>query len=146
MAISKSAFFFVTVLSLLVACNGKTTSPTQLSYVKYMAHDKGDSAMVFINKSKEIFSGSLIISHGGDNLDSGEVKGVVKGDTLIGEFHFKHYQLAWKRKPVAFLMKGDTLVMGEGLMRLTVGIPNFDPSVPIDFKGEQRLVFVKSER
>jgi len=146
MAILKSSVFLVVMIVLLLACNGKSKPPTQLTYVKYISHYEGDSAMVFINKSKEIFSGSLIISHGGDNLDSGEVKGVVKGDTLIGEFHFKHYQLAWKRKPVAFLMKGDTLVMGEGLMRLTVGIPNFDPSVPIDFKGEQRLIFLKSKK
>ena len=137
-------FFIFISTTLLVACGGKTKSPTQLTYVKYISHYEGDSAVVVINKSKKIFSGSLQISHGGDNIDSGQVKGVVKGDTLIGEFHFMHYKLEWKRKPVAFLMKKDTLVMGEGLMKLTVGIPHFDPSVPIDFKGNKRLVFVKT--
>lgn len=146
MAILNRIFYLLALAIFLMACSGKSKKPTQLTYVKYVSHYDGDSAVAIINKSKQMFSGFLSISNGGDNIDSGQVKGIVKGDTMIGEFHFKHYQLEWKRKPVAFLIKEDTLVMGEGLMKLTVGIPHFDPSVPIDFKDKKRLVFVKSEQ
>lgn len=146
MANLKSVFFILVLAILLIACGSKSNKPTQLTYVKYVAHHDGDSAIAIINKSKKIFSGSLLISHGGDNIDSGQVKGIVKGDTLIGEFHFKHYQLEWKRKPVAFLMKKDRIIMGEGLMKLTVGIPHFDPSVPINFDDKERMVLLKSEQ
>ncbi|SOD12373.1 hypothetical protein [Pedobacter xixiisoli] len=146
MAILKPLSFQLVLSMLLIACNGRNNQPTKLTYIKYISHYEYDSAVVVINKSKKIFSGYLRIGNGGDNIDSGQVKGVVKGDTLIGEFHFKHYQLEWKRKPVAFLVKKDTLVMGEGLMKLTVGIPHFDPSVPIDFKDKKRLVFVRSDQ
>lgn len=145
MAILKSWFFLFVLAMLFLACGGNNKPPTQLTYTKYIARYEGDSAIAVINKSGKIFSGSLKISHGGDNIDSGQVKGLVKGDTLVGEFHFMHYKLEWKRKPVAFLIKKDTLLMGEGLTKLTVGIPHFDPAVPIDFKGKKHLVFVKVE-
>ncbi len=132
---------FLSISILFIGCGRKSHKPTQLTYIKYVAFHKGDSAIAIINKSKEMFSGSLRIGNGGDNVDSGQVKGVVKGDTLIGEFHYLHYQLEWKRKPVVFLMKKDSLVMGEGLIKLTVGIPHFDPTVPIKFDKKDRLVF-----
>ncbi|WP_343532545.1 hypothetical protein [Pedobacter sp.] len=145
MHLFKSSLFVLVLICFMVACGNSQRKPTQLTYVKYVAYRQSDTAMVFLNQSKEIFSGTLMINQHGVYIDSGTVKGWVKGDTLIGEFHYLHYQLEWKRKPVAFLMKNNRLVMGEGLTKMTVGIPHFDPSVPIDFNENKQFVFVKGD-
>jgi len=131
------------VLALLITSCGNNQKPTQLTYVKYVAHKQGDTAIVLLNQSKEMFTGTMMINEHGVFRDSGTVKGLVKGDTLIGEFHFLHYKLEWKRKPVAFLMKNNHLIMGEGITKMTVGIPHFDPSVPIDFSEDKQFVFFR---
>jgi hypothetical protein len=124
--------FFLIAVACMLGC-GNSSKPTQLTYVTYVGHLHGDTATAILHKSKQLFSGTLEIYYQGTYKDSGDVKGVVKGDTLIGEFHFLHYKLEWKRKPVAFLMKKDKMIMGQGLTKLTVGIPHFHPEVPIDF-------------
>lgn len=135
--------YLLLVVALLITSCGNSQKPTQLTYVKYVAHKQGDTAIVLLNQSKEMFTGTLMINEHGVYRDSGTVKGLVKGDTLIGEFHFLHYKLEWKRKPVAFLMKNNHLIMGEGVTKMTVGIPHFDPSVPINFSEDKQFVFVR---
>lgn len=132
------------VLMLFLTACSNNQKPTQLTYVKYVAHKQGDTAIVLLNQSKEMFTGTLMINEHGVYRDSGTVKGLVKGDTLIGEFHFLHYKLEWKRKPVAFLIKNNHLIMGEGITKMTVGIPHFDPSVPINFNEDKQFVFFRN--
>lgn len=143
MGLFKSNLWVLIGLLLAVACGNSSQNPTQLTYVKYVAHKQGDTAIALLNLSKEIFSGTLMINEHGVYRDSGTVKGWVKGDTLIGEYHFLHYKLEWKRKPVAFLIKDRRLVMGEGFTKMTVGIPHFDPMVPINFDEGKRFVFIR---
>ncbi|RYG07913.1 MAG: hypothetical protein EOO07_26545 [Chitinophagaceae bacterium] len=116
-----------------------------MHYTNYKAYKKGQTATAIIYHSKEMFKGTLEIRYNGTYKDSGDVKGMVKGDTLIGEFHYLAYNLAWKRKPVAFLIKKDRMVMGQGLTKLTVGIPHFNAEVPIDFNEKERFVFYPSQ-
>jgi len=134
------------VIIWLASCGNGTNKPTQLNYGKYIAYNRGDTAIALLNISKKIFSGSLEINYHGAYKDSGEVKGIVKDDTLIGEFHFLHYQLEWKRKPLALLRKKDKMIMGEGFTKFTVGIPHFDPQVPINFDENERFVFVEVKK
>ena len=143
MHVFKSILVVLIGLCFVVACGNSHQKPTQLTYVKYVAHKRGDTAIVLLNQSKEIFSGTLMINEHGVYRDSGTVKGLVKGDTLIGEYHFLHYKLEWKRKPVAFLIRDQRLVMGEGFTKMTVGIPHFDPAVPIDFDEGKQFVFIR---
>jgi len=131
--------FFFTLF--VLACNSNSNMPKPLVYKTYKAYQKGDTATAKIYHSKEMFKGTLEIQYKGTYKDSGDVKGVVKGDTLIGEFYFLTYKLAWQRKPVAFLLKKDRMVMGQGLTKLTVGIPHFNTEVPIDFNEKERFVF-----
>ena len=130
---------------LVISCNNSSDRSNTLAYKTYKAYNNGDTATAIIYHSKEMFKGTLEIQYKGTYKDSGNVKGVVKGDTLIGEFHFLAYKLAWHRKPVAFLMKKNRMVMGQGLTKLTVGIPHFYPGVPVDFNEKERFVFFPIE-
>lgn len=92
-----------------------------------MATRNGDTAIATLHITSETFKGVLEINYNGAYIDSGDVKGRVKGDTLIGDYHFQHYGLRpWKRKPIAFLKKGNRLVMGTGTIQYTWGRIHFD--------------------
>ncbi|MGY4384732.1 hypothetical protein ACVWYN_001766 [Pedobacter sp. UYP24] len=137
------ASFFIVLLA--SGCS-QSDNHTNMGMVKenYTAYRKGDTALLLLNHSKSIFRGTLEISYQSTFKDSGNVRGFIKGDTLIGDFNYRHYrQPTWYRDPIRLLKKGNKLIMGKGLPRLTVGIPNFNPSVPVDYNENTQLVFVK---
>lgn len=146
MKLKELNIFLITGLFMLMSgCfqNGSKRTPSR-PLTKYIAHHDIDTAIALIDLSENSFKGLLEINYHGAFKDSGEVKGVVKGDTLIGDYHFQHYKLPkWFRKPITFLKKGDKLIMGEGVLKLTVGIPHFHPAIPIDFDENKRFVFEK---
>jgi len=53
------------VIIWLASCGNGTNKPTQLNYGKYIAYNRGDTAIALLNISKKIFSGSLEINYHG---------------------------------------------------------------------------------
>ncbi len=122
----------LTVLfSLLCSCTGsnqpKVTEATSRSY---LAVHNADTAWLELNIKGSTFKGRCAISYDQKYIDSGEVRGLVRGDTLLGDFHYLHYGLEWKRVAFALLKKNDSLIMGEGGQAEYFNIPYFKPEEP----------------
>ncbi len=145
MALAKYAVLFLFLILLASSCSqGNKQTSTGLVKETYMAYRKGDTALLLLSHSKSLFKGTLQISYQSTFKDSGDVRGFIKGDTLIGDFSYRHYgQPTWYRDPIRMLKKGNKLIMGKGLPRLTVGIPNFSPAVPVDYNEKTQLVFIR---
>jgi hypothetical protein len=130
------------VCLVLFACN--QTQPTPPAKVKYTAYLKGDTATAVLQVSKSLFKGVLEIKYKNSFKDSGDVKGFIKGDTLMGEYHFQQYRFRpWKRNPIIFLRKGGKLIMGKGIVKYTMGIPHYNSLFPIDYTESTHFVFSK---
>ncbi len=62
----------------------------------------------------------------GGYIVTGEISGNIKGDTLIGDYHYSPYK--WrdkKRVPLTLLAKGDTYIEGTGKALIYMGIPYY---------------------
>ncbi len=109
---------------------------------KYIAIKESDTARAILEILPGTFKGTLEINYHGIYKDSGNIKGVVKGDTLIGEFNYQQYRLpAWMRKPLNLLKTKDQFIMGEGRVKYTFGRVHFDPKVPMIY-SDTNFVFV----
>lgn len=131
----------------LSACAGKAelVPVGAIPSVKYRATRGADTAFAELKVSEIDFRGILVITYSGGITDSGDVKGIAKGDTLIGDYSFQHYGLQqWHRKPIAFLKKNNKLIMGTGQTKMTFGVMHFDPNVVIDYANNP-LVFSRAE-
>ena len=124
---------------LLLSCNDHYPVATRTAYI---AVKTSDTARAILEILPGTFKGTLEISYHGVYKDSGNVKGVVKGDTLVGEFNYQQYHLpTWMRKPFNLLKKEDKLIMGEGIIKYTFGRVHFDTKAPIVY-SDTGFVFV----
>ncbi|MEJ7559663.1 MAG: hypothetical protein WKF66_15245 [Pedobacter sp.] len=131
---------FIILSGVVLACD--SGQPVHLPKVTYIASLKGDTAIATIEESKSLFKGVLEIRYKSGYKDSGNVKGFIKGDTLMGEYHFQRYWLpVWKRNPIIFLRKGDKLIMGKGVVTHTMGIPHYNNKFPVDYTESNSFVF-----
>ncbi|SUJ09655.1 Uncharacterised protein [Sphingobacterium spiritivorum] len=75
------------------------------------------------------FYGKYRIVYPGNAIDSGEVKGKVINDTLMGDYRYKQY--GWKEhkiRPFILLQKGDSLIQGTGMELMYLGVFYFAPA------------------
>lgn len=115
---------------LINSCAGE--SPANLTY---RAINGKDTAELKLNLDENKFYGTYKINYSGDMLDSGHVRGDIKGDTLIGYLRYKPFGMAhFKRKPIA-LLKGDegALIQGKGHVAVYMNIPYFWEKTPIKY-------------
>jgi len=113
------------------------------SSASYIAVDGPDTATLELSIKGSTFKGRCAINFAGRYIDSGEVRGLVRGDSLLGDFHYLHYGLEWKRVAFALLKDGDRLAMGEGRQGEYFNIPYFKPE-ELRFDSV-RFVFQKIE-
>lgn len=89
------------------------------------------------------FYGQLEINYKGLYKDSGNVTGIVKGDTLKGTYRYRHYCIeTWHSIPIALLRKGNRLVMGKGETEIYAGMRYFRKDIAIDYQ-DPKFVFKK---
>ena len=73
-----------------------------------------------------------------DNMPKkvGEIVGEFKGDTLFASYTFIQGGNKEKtfKNPMAFLKRGDQLILGNGQIQLTMGASHFVKGEPIDFE------------
>lgn len=140
----RNAKYLFLIVPLFIFSCGNDEGRKQKPMSSYVAVKKRDTGRISLNIAPSTFKGVLQINYDQTYTDSGDVQGIVKGDTLIGDYSYKHYKLKlWKRKPIALLRKGDTLVMGEGIIKNTFGRIYFDQTVPIEYP-DSGFVFVKA--
>ena len=113
--------------------------------VTYSAVNKTDTARLHIILTDKAFEGQYEISHDGVYKDSGDINGVIKGDTLKGTFHYQSYGVEkWYRIPIALLKKDQQLIMGVGSMQIYMNMTFFNKNIPIDYQ-HPKFVFEKSQ-
>ncbi|MBK0370047.1 hypothetical protein [Flavobacterium agrisoli] len=122
---------FALGLCLLISCAQHTENNTEY----YRAIHQQDTAYLTISRVENQFYGQYEIHYNGQAfIDSGAVSGIIKKDTLRGNFEYFPYGGGQKkRKPVIFLEKNNQLLLGKGLTYTLFQITYFDESVPFDF-------------
>jgi hypothetical protein len=132
--ISGASIFFFSLGVLLYGCS-PTAPAAKETTVLYRAIAKTDTADLKIIYSGNAFYGQMEINYGGSYKDSGDVNGVVKGDTLKGTYYFQHYGIELKQRiPISMLKKNKILILGVGEMEIYMNMTFFKKTVPIDYR------------
>ncbi len=108
----------------------------------YKAVNNRDTALLyFIKLDDNRFFGDYVIKYGGAYKDSGEVRGIISGDTIKGTYYYHPYGGGvLKRYPIALLKQKNKLLLGRGVISVYMGIPNFIKGEPIDY-SEPEFIF-----
>lgn len=144
------------ILFFIAACNrssDKTASQKEADTVAsaapecYIAVFEKDTAHMSIQRLDTAkVQGDLLIKYGSNPKNEGKLAGQFRGDTLFADYTYTvgTYTEKISKNPLAFLVKGDSLILGIGQIETYVGRSYFKPGAPIDFdKG--RFRFVKTE-
>ena len=125
-------FLFNISLLFLFGCTSSEADKKPLK-TAYIAISGADTAWLDLTIKGTQFKGVCEINFNNKYRDSGDVRGAIKGDTLLGDFHYLHYGLEWKRISIALLKKDNKLIMGKGVQGVFLDIPYFKPESPIDY-------------
>lgn len=121
----------IAFLFLLTACNADASKQQNFFTA---TEGKKTSLLVLVIKNNQ-FYGHCKVQYAESIIDSGEVRGVVIGDTLKGRFTYISYGGAQEVKPFLLLKKGDTLKLGSGSTYTYLKIPYYIPE-SIQFKKD----------
>jgi len=125
------------IFAIAIGCNNASDEIK----LPYRAVAKNDTANLKIILKQKEFYGQLEINYNGLYKDSGDVSGIVKGDTLKGTFYYQRYGKGTKRRiPIALLKRDHKLVMGVGEMEVYMNITFFKKGIPIDYQ-KAKFVF-----
>ena len=100
-------------------------------------YDTDTIEMKMITSKDNKITGDMVMSLFAKPKKIGKIKGEFRGDTLFVDYSF--YQGTEKTKifsnPMAFLKRGDSLVLGNGKIEYYLGKSNFVKGQPIDFES-----------
>ncbi|MEO8253728.1 MAG: hypothetical protein ABI554_05015 [Flavobacterium sp.] len=103
-------------------------------FVYRAINDKDSALLRYIKLEDNRFFGQYEIIYGRSRKDSGEIRGIISGDTLKGSFYYSSYGGGiLKRYPIAMLKEGTTWRLGKGIISVYMGIPSFLKTEPIDY-------------
>ncbi|MBE0393848.1 hypothetical protein HNQ02_003571 [Flavobacterium sp. 7E] len=118
-------------------------TPSELAVQKsvssecYQAIYEQDTLMLKLNtlESGEI-TGDMTMTIENMPTKQGNLAGEFKGDTLYASYTFIQgdYKEKTYKNPMAFLKKGDQLILGNGEIQTTMGASYFVKGKPIDFE------------
>ena len=127
---------FILMFMVLVSCQ------SDIAPKKYFKATSTDTlALLDLTITNNKFYGNYKIKYSGDQF-SGQVRGEVIGDTLIGRFKYNTAQGTFAVKPFVLLKKEDTYIQGTGVTWIYLNIPYFEKT-SIQFKTTN-LHFVPS--
>jgi hypothetical protein len=131
------------LILLIIGCHSNTADfPAKY----YLAISKRDTAYLKITKRENYFYGKYIVQYGNSAKDSGEIRGNILGDTLLGDyFYIPSSGAVKKRKPFALLQNGKTLRLGSGAVMSFMDIPYYAPEVAINYDSV-KFVFNEIEQ
>lgn len=117
----------------LCGCHSKEQE-LKTEHVSYVAIKDRDTASLSLMITGSLFKGKYEINYHGSHKDSGDVKGRIKGDTLLGDYFFQHYGMEkWHRAPIALLKRNQKLVMGVGSTETFLSKSYFKKGTVIDY-------------
>jgi hypothetical protein len=118
---------------LFQGCFSKEKEP-KTENLSYLAIKGRDTASLNLVITGTFFKGKYEVNYHGSHKDSGDVKGRIKGDTLLGDYFFQHYGMEkWHRAPIALLKRNDQLVMGVGATETFLSKSYFRKGTVIDY-------------
>ena len=121
---------------LFLSCDNSIKNGKQFYY--RAVNDKDTALLSFIKLEDNRFFGQYEIRYGGVRKDSGELRGIISGDTIKGSFYYHPYGGGvLKRYPVALLKRKNKLLLGEGVISVYMGIPSFMKGEPIDYSNPE---------
>ena len=127
---------FIVLSILFLSCDNSIRNGKQFYY--RAVNDKDTALLSFIKLEDNRFFGQYEIRYGGVKKDSGELRGIISGDTIKGSFYYHPYGGGvLKRYPVALLKRKNKLLLGEGVISVYMGIPSFMKSEPIDYSDPE---------
>lgn len=137
-----NTFGFLGLIFILSACSSSGTDEHEAK-IWYQAIAKEDTANLKIKLTDRTFYGQLEINYNGQFKDSGEVSGIVKGDSLLGTYNYEHYGIKEPHRiPIALIKKDKKLIMGVGSMVIYMNIMFFDKKIPVDYQ-HPKFIFKK---
>lgn len=108
----------------------------------YKANSNDTIALLQLITDKDRFYGDYEIKYSGDKY-SGQVRGEIAGDTLIGRFKYKTAKKSFREVPFVLLKSNDIYIQGTGVTWMYFNIPYFDKK-SIQFKSTN-LHFIPSK-
>ncbi len=142
MRLLSTAVYFILSVLLLSSCEEQRQDTEALTYI---AQSKRDSARLDLNLFESRFHGKLWFYRPGGEVDSGDIRGNIQKDTLIGDYYYTPF--GWgqkKRRPLVLLKKGSQYILGTGTEQVYMGIPHFIPST-INFR-DSKFIFAEIDR
>lgn len=110
----------------------------------YTAIFEKDTAYLSIKRSADKkVEGNLLIQYSSNPKNEGKLKGEFRGDTLFADYTYTigTNKNTVNKNPLAFLTRGDSLILGIGQIETYAGRAYFKPGTPIDFdRGRFRFV------
>lgn len=108
----------------LTSCNEVKEKEAASDGVNYVAIKSPDTAYLTLSKHGDRFIGKLLIRKPGLVVESGEVRGEIKGDIFIGDYHYLPFGDRYhKRKGFALKDSSGYLIRGYGTHHIYMGIP-----------------------
>lgn len=117
---------------------------TNECYAAVDSNDKADLKLK-IHDGKEV-TGSLVINYFEKGKNDGVIDGAYRGDTLFVDYTFKigtENPTVYKN-PLAFLKRGDSLILGVGQIETSLGRSYFVKGKPIRF-DRSKFIFSPEE-
>jgi len=103
----------------------------------YRAIYEQDTVDIKMNTAKNgEITGDMVMKVMDMPIKDGEIVGEYRGDTLFVSYTFVQggYTKKTYKNPMAFLKKGDQLILGNGKIETTMGATYFVKDSPIDFE------------
>ncbi|QNK62900.1 hypothetical protein H7F33_20580 [Pedobacter sp. PAMC26386] len=111
--------------------------------LSYVAVKGADTAVLKLVVTGSQFKGQYEVNYHSSFKDSGDVKGVIKGDTLLGDYNFQHYGMEkWDRVPITFLKRDGKLILGAGTVETYFSKSYFKAGTQVDY-SDPKFVFLK---
>ena len=133
----------VTCIGLQSCKNDKSEKPLEIKDVKdatstecYQAIYQQDTLNLKLLTFKDgEVNGNMEMAIANMPKKVGEIVGEFKGDTLFASYTFIQGTNKEKtfKNPMAFLKRGDQLILGNGQIQITMGASHFVKGQPIDF-------------
>lgn len=141
--VSKNRVLLVNVLivfcTIIFSCGKSDEKRTLFSF--RAINDKDTALLRYTQLEDNRFFGQYEIIYGGSRKDSGEIRGIISGDTLKGSFYYSSYGGGvLKRYPVALLKRENKWLLGKGVISIYMGIPSYLKTEPIDY-SDPKFIF-----
>lgn len=125
------SMLILTFSVLLSGCQKKDFNEYR-SYYRAVHHN--DTALLAIETHKDRFYGQYQIYYGSRAVkDSGNIEGVISGDTLRGKYRYRSFGGGINVVPVIFLKRNGKLILGSGIAASYMNFVYYKPEFPIVF-------------